>query len=232
MAIRAEEFLRTHLIDDEDVSSMTVPLRIEHVYHISGPAVLANEDSLLGDRTEIPAHPRRQFEKRSATDAVDALREFGLTPEDDEEFYNLDGEESYGVTYAEDISIPRGHVGIVFPTSKLVEAGGTLFTSVYTPEDSAPLEGTLRVDNDMLLKTDLRVGSLLVFETDSVSTRRLAKILKSSLANSSFSEDGGQSDTLGANSDEGDDVSTVSKELPESDATESSSESDTGIEQE
>lgn len=223
MAIRAEDFLKTHLDIDGDINSMVVPLTLESISHVSGPAVLANQDALIGERTEIPAHTRGQFEKRGASDAVDALREFGLKPDDPEEFYQLDGETLYGITYSETLSIPRGHVGIVFPDSQLVEAGGTVFNSVYTPEAEPPLEGTLRVDTDMLLKKDLNIGTLLVFETEDVTTARTAKLLKRSLSQEMEADSTSQSDTNTVESeDETTDTansSTVSGSLPDSETS-------------
>lgn len=225
MAIRAEDFLKKHLDVEEDITNMTVPLTLESISHVSGPAVLANEDALIGERTEIPAHTRRRFEKRGASDAVDALREFGLKPDDPEEFFQLDGDTLYGIEYAEDLSIPRGHVGIVFPDSQLVEAGGTLFTSVYTPDAEPPLEGTLRVDNDMLLKKDLRIGTLLIFETEDVTTARIAKLLKQSLsqkaAEPSAKTDDEPSGETTADTDEGTEDGegpSVAGELPDSES--------------
>lgn len=174
MVIRAGDFIENHVTSEDGLSSDAVQpagvdISIDDIFRVTEPSILTNDDYMKGDRASVPAHTRREFDQRSHYDAIEALRKFGVAPDSRDEFYYLEEGEMYGVEYHETISIPDNHMGLIFPRSRLLRCGVTLFTGIWDPGYEGKGAGALLVDNDVVMAKDMRVGQLVFIETDDLS---------------------------------------------------------------
>lgn len=68
------------------------------------------------------------------------------------------GRGGYKVNYRERVSIPRGHIGLVFPRSRLLRNGAHLTTAIWDPGYEGVGCGHLQVSNTLKIEPGCRVG--------------------------------------------------------------------------
>ncbi len=80
----------------------------------------------------------------------------------------LEGGNSYRITYNEKISVPEDAIGLVFPRSSLLRNGCHLVTAVWDPGYEGRGQGLLQVLNSegLVLKENARVGQLVFFRLE------------------------------------------------------------------
>ncbi|MCF7876417.1 deoxyuridine 5'-triphosphate nucleotidohydrolase [Candidatus Bipolaricaulota bacterium] len=78
----------------------------------------------------------------------------------------LEGGNSYRVTYNEKISVPENALGLVFPRSSLLRNGCHLVTAVWDPGYEGRGQGLLQVLNPkgVVLEEDARIGQIVFFQ--------------------------------------------------------------------
>jgi len=131
---------RVRPIDDEQVQPNGVDLTLEAVLEPTEPGRIGREDKTVADRREIePADPDRTY-----------LLDPG----------------GYVVRYAETVSIPEEHVGLLLPRSSLMRNGATLETAVWDAGYEGKGEGLLCVHHPIELGRDARIGQLVLAAAD------------------------------------------------------------------
>lgn len=80
----------------------------------------------------------------------------------------LEGGNSYRVTYNEKISVPENALGLVFPRSSLLRNGCHLVTAVWDPGYEGRGQGLLQVLNPegIVLEEDARIGQIVFFRLE------------------------------------------------------------------
>lgn len=137
---RPGSFVATHLtpIEDEQIQPNGVDLTLDSVYTQTGAGAITTDGKEIGDREE-------------------------LTPEDEQ--YELEPG-AYIVQYGEQLAIPDGHVGFVYPRSSLMRNSAMLNTAVWDAGYEGRGEGLLAVNAPITIEQGARIGQIVYAEAE------------------------------------------------------------------
>lgn len=148
---RSGGFVSDHVdegdIDDDRVQPNGVDITIDKIFTVSGAVVLSDE----GD-----------YDKGMSR----RVRPYGTLGDDDSSQYLLE-EGSYRVRYGEKFRIPEGHVGYVFPRSRLMRCGVMINTALWDMGYEGVGEGLMRVGTTTVLPEDMAVAQFCLINAES-----------------------------------------------------------------
>ncbi|MDG5777338.1 deoxyuridine 5'-triphosphate nucleotidohydrolase [Haloarculaceae archaeon H-GB2-1] len=127
---------------DSQVQPNGVDLTLGSVYQQVSPGRLGRDGKSVGERREL--------------DAEDGL--YRLSPG------------GYVVRYAEEVKIPEGHVGFLYPRSSLLRNSCMLDTAVWDAGYEGRGEGLLEVYHDVELERGARIAQLVLAEAEHEDT--------------------------------------------------------------
>lgn len=127
---------------DSQVQPNGVDLTLDTVFEQTSPGRIERGDKTVGDRREL--------------DTDDGY--FRLSPG------------GYVVRYAETVSIPREHVGFLYPRSSLLRNSCMLETAVWDAGYEGRGEGLLEVYHEVELEPGARIAQLVLAAADHVGT--------------------------------------------------------------
>lgn len=162
MVIRSGKFVEERLEIDAARREYSTNLSIDTIYRQRGDAVVGSAGVVRRERSELSRRTRRHYQQRGRDDAEALLREAGVEARSEEEFFRLNDEETYYVEFAEELDVPEGHVGLVFPRENLLRAGVRMHTSYVGPgQDECEALVTLE-DRFVLVSAGAEVAELVV----------------------------------------------------------------------
>lgn len=127
---------------EERVQSTGVDLTVGKIYRVNDTPLITDGEYYKGEREEIEP--------------------------DEDRIYTLN-EGKYVVVYNEIIEIPEGHVGFVFPRSRLLRSKAHLTSAMWDPGYRGKGEGLLICD-DIQIEDGCGVGKMGLIQTDSNET--------------------------------------------------------------
>ena len=149
--IRSGKFISEFIdTDEESVQPNGVDLSVDKIYEAVGHAVLSDEDYIKPHRKEL--EPVNVDEKEVSE--IIERKSYVLEPG------------YYIIEYSETIEIPEEHVGLVFPRSRLMRSGSSLYTAVWDSGYKGKGEGGLRVDNKCYIEEGMDVGQIIYLTTE------------------------------------------------------------------
>lgn len=163
MVIRAGNHVQERL-DGAAERADTRGLSIEGIARQPGDAVVGAEGIVRSRRSELPTHTRYDFDQHAQQDADTLLGTAGLAPDSDTEFYRLDDQEVYVVSFAEAIDVPEGSIGYVTPQSNLLQCGVSMDATALGPEDDEAEAVLSLQDGFVLLEDAAEIAELVVLE--------------------------------------------------------------------
>lgn len=152
---RDGKFVARHLephgggeLREEQIQPNGVDLTIDKILQHDNQAVLGDDEYIKPDRSEV--------------DKVGMIQH----PVDHKEV--IDGDEAYAlspggyvVVYDEEIlEIPEGHIGFVWPRSRLLRCSAHLTSAVWDTGYSGRGEGALLVNEPMIVDPNMRIGQM------------------------------------------------------------------------
>lgn len=149
------EYVARHLepheggeLDDEQIQPNGVDLKIDKVLKHSGKAHLTDGEYKKPARSE------------AAKISVDSLAADIADTIDSDWVYNLKAG-GYVIVYDEKITeIPEGHIGIVFPRSRVLRTSGHVNTAVWDSGYSGRGEGGLMLTQPTFLDPDMKIAQM------------------------------------------------------------------------
>ncbi|PSQ19844.1 deoxyuridine 5'-triphosphate nucleotidohydrolase [Halobacteriales archaeon QS_8_69_26] len=147
---RSGAFVADHVspVNDEQVQPNGVDLTLEAVFEQRDSGWIGRDAKTVGDRQAV--EPDEVGEQVPET--------YYLTPG------------GYVVRYAETVSIPREHVGFLYPRSTLLRNSCMLNTAVWDAGYEGKGEGLLQVHNDVAIERGARVAQLVLAAADHQGT--------------------------------------------------------------
>jgi dUTP pyrophosphatase len=135
---KSGRFVADHLGDlrDSQVQPNGVDLTFDAIFEQTGPGRIERGDKTVGERRELDA---------------------------DDGIYHLEPG-GYVVRYGEQIRIPEGHVGFLYPRSSLLRNSCMLDTAVWDAGYEGWGEGLLEVYHDIELERGARIAQLVLAE--------------------------------------------------------------------
>lgn len=127
-------------VTETQVQPNGVDLTLDRVLEPRGAGRIARDSKSVGDRT--PVEPETPTESGPPT------------------YYLPPG--GYVVQYAEEVSVPQGHVGLLFPRSTLLRNACTLDTAVWDAGYTGKGEGLLQVYGDLEVEAGARIGQFVL----------------------------------------------------------------------
>lgn len=151
-SIRSGDFVSDYIepiddseeLDSESIQPNGVDLSINQIWKLTGKSKISNGD-------------------------YDKPERITVQPNEDD-FYELDSENSYVVQYDEIIEIPENHIGLVFPRSRMMRCGMTIETAVWDSGYKGNGEGGLVVHQDGVLYKSLRVAQIIFLPTEELDS--------------------------------------------------------------
>jgi dUTP pyrophosphatase len=145
---RSGAFVADHVspTTEEQVQPNGVDLTVEAVYEQRDSGWIGREDKAVGDRQRVEAEE--------------------VGEQVPETFYLTEG--GYVMAYAEEVSIPEGHVGFVFPRSSLLRNSCTMETAVWDTGYEGKGEGLIEVYHDVAIESGARVAQFVLAAADHV----------------------------------------------------------------
>lgn len=146
-SVRDGEFVAKHIepreenktLPEEAIQPNGVDLSIGDIYSLSGSAYISNEEYEKPDRAEL--------------DISNGT-------------YLIEPDTAYVAVYGEIISIPKNHIGLVFPRSRLMRCGLHVETAVWDSGYTGIGEGQLAVNQEAELESDLRIAQIIFVRTE------------------------------------------------------------------
>ena len=129
---------------DEQIQPNGVDLTLDVVFEQLEPGRITREGKEIGDRVARPLE--ELHEKAPAT------------------YYLPAG--TYVARYGEQIHVPEGHVGFVYPRSSLMRNSCMLNTAVWDAGYEGRGEGLLQVHHDVELERGARIAQFVLAEAD------------------------------------------------------------------
>jgi len=147
---RSGRFVAEHVspVDDEQVQPNGVDLTLEACYEQRDSGWIAKDGKTIGDRQRL--EPEEVGEQVPET------------------FYLAPG--GYVVQYAETVSIPRDHVGFLYPRSSLLRNSCMINTAVWDAGYEGKGEGLMQVHHDVAIERGARVAQLVLAAADHEGT--------------------------------------------------------------
>ncbi|MFB6111227.1 MAG: deoxyuridine 5'-triphosphate nucleotidohydrolase [Halobacteriaceae archaeon] len=139
---RAGDVVADHItpVTEEQIQPNGVDLTLAAVLEPRGAGYVGREGKTVADRDRIePDTPRG-----------DGPPSFHLTPG------------SYVLQYAETVTVPTEHIGLLFPRSTLLRNACTLDTAVWDPGYTGKGEGLLTVRNEIEIEAGARIGQFVL----------------------------------------------------------------------
>jgi len=166
MVFRSGSFVEERL-DIEGVGrEYSKNLSIDTISRQRGDAVVGSDGVVRRERSELSRRTRHHYKQRAKEDADKLLREAGVDVDADEQFYRLNDDESYYVEFAEEVDVPDGHVGLVFPRENLLGAGVRLH-STYVGPGQDECEALLTIEERfVLVSAGAEIAELVVIEPE------------------------------------------------------------------
>jgi dUTP pyrophosphatase len=127
-------------VTEVQVQPNGVDLTLERVFEPRDAGRIGREGKSVGDRS--PMDPETPSESGPPT------------------YYLPPG--GYVVQYAEEVAIPRGHIGLLFPRSTLLRNACTLNTAVWDAGYTGKGEGLLEVYGDLEIEAGARIGQFVL----------------------------------------------------------------------
>lgn len=144
--VRSGEFVAEYMesmsadkISSEAVQPNGFDLSIGTIYSLSGRSYISNE--------EYEKATRREVEPQNG-------------------IYHLNSNTAYIVVYDEKISIPKNHIGLVLPRSRLMRCGLQVETAVWDSGYTGVGEGQLVVNQPAELEDELRLAQMVFLPTE------------------------------------------------------------------
>lgn len=150
--IQKGEYIAEHItpqegeLDDEQLQPNGVDLRIDKIYEITNTAILKDKEYDKGVREESEILLKDNFSSL------------------DKNSYMVMKNKPHIVVYDEIIKIPEGHIGYVFPRSRLMRSGGFLTTAMWDQGYEGRGEGLLIPLNNLVIENDMRIVQFTLFE--------------------------------------------------------------------
>lgn len=149
--IQKGEYIAEHIeprdgqLDPEQLQPNGIDLRVGEIYEIENTAILRDDKYVKGDRKELEP-------KTSTLSFIEnkSYRLKRLTP--------------YIIVYDEIIEIPEGHIGYVFPRSRLMRSGGFLTTAMWDQGYKGRGEGLLMPLNNIIIEDNMRIAQFTLLE--------------------------------------------------------------------
>ncbi len=147
---RSGAFVADHLspVESAQVQPNGVDLTVAAIHEQRDSGWIGREDKTVGSRTRI--EPDEVGEQVPPT------------------YYLEPG--GYVVEYGEQVSVPREHLGLVFPRSSLLRNACTLETAVWDAGYEGRGEGLLIVHSDIAIEQGARVGQFVLAAADHEGT--------------------------------------------------------------
>lgn len=159
---RSGEFVAQHInggeLDEKQIQPNGVDLTIGKLEKLKGKAYLTDSGYIKNERVEVPINSSKQLQHDNAgskTEIGESYPVRRLTP--------------YVITYGETIEIPDGHVGFVYPRSRINRCGAHITTAVWDSGYRGKGEGCLLSLAEMDLATDMRVAQIVFAETEQLN---------------------------------------------------------------
>ncbi|WP_256297737.1 deoxyuridine 5'-triphosphate nucleotidohydrolase [Haloarchaeobius salinus] len=145
---RSGQFVAEHVspTTDDQVQPNGVDLTVETVFEQREPGRIRHEGKEIGERQEIESEQ--------------------YTDEGTPTYYLEAG--TYVARYGEQIAIPSGHVGFVYPRSSLMRNSCMLNTAVWDAGYEGRGEGLLQVHHDVEIAEGARIAQLVLAEAEHV----------------------------------------------------------------
>lgn len=146
--IKSGKFISNFIKTEEDaVQPNGVDLSIDKIYSLEGNGILTDDEYKKPYRTEV--------EPESVETDLDNLDEAYILKPD-----------YYVIEYSETIKIPENHVGLVFPRSRLMRSGGTLYTALWDSGYEGKGEGGLENSKTLYIEPGMKIGQMVYFTTE------------------------------------------------------------------
>lgn len=127
-------------VSESQVQPNGVDLTLDAVLEPRGAGYIGQTDKEVGDR--VAREPETPTEEGPAT------------------YYLPPG--GYVVQYAETVSVPSGHIGLLFPRSTLLRNSCSLNTAVWDAGYTGKGEGLLQVYGDLEIEEGARIGQFVL----------------------------------------------------------------------
>ncbi|MDQ2051024.1 deoxyuridine 5'-triphosphate nucleotidohydrolase [Natronolimnohabitans sp. A-GB9] len=143
---RAGTFVGEHVspTTEDQIQPNGVDLTVDIVFEQLEPGRIGRDGKEIGDRV---ARPLEELEQK-----------------DPDTYYLPKG--AYVVRYGEQLRIPEGHVGFVYPRSSLLRNSCMLNTAVWDAGYEGRGEGLLQVHHDIEIERGARIAQLVLAEAD------------------------------------------------------------------
>lgn len=166
MVIRSSRFVEERLDLDEAGRTYSKNLSIDTIYRQRGDAVVGSVGVVRRERSELTTHTRNHYQQRAHEDADDLLREAGVGRDSDEQFYRLNDEDTFYVEFEEEIDVPEGHVGLIFPRENLLRAGVLMHTTYMGPGEASAEALLMLEDRFVLISAGAEIAEMVVIEPE------------------------------------------------------------------
>lgn len=141
-------------LDDEQIQPNGVDLTIDNILNIEGPAYMSDDEYIK---------PHRHIAMMNNLDSVPDE----IVDDIDTDWVWRLSEGAYIVVYDEEVHIPEGHIGIVFPRSRFLRIGAHLTSALWDSGYEGRGEGTLYVASETYIDPDMAIGQMAMVRADS-----------------------------------------------------------------
>lgn len=151
-------------LEEEQIQPNGVDLTIDRILKLKNPAVLTDgaydkPHRVIADQTDIE-------------EVAEEVNRVGMSAHDmfeGDTAYRLD-HGMYVVVYNEEIKeIPEGHIGLVWPRSRLMRSGLQLTTALWDTGYSGRGEGGLIVHQKSYVDPNMRIGQMTFVRAQNIS---------------------------------------------------------------
>ena len=159
-------------IDPIQIQPSGVDLTLDAVFRGCEPGRIARDGKRVGEREPVvPDNGTERDADGSDVDANDAADGSGIESgaddpgTDDPSVYQL-SPGGYVARYAEEIEIPEGHIGFVYPRSSLMRNSCTVDTAVWDAGYRGRGEGLLEVYHEIEIERGARFAQFVLARAD------------------------------------------------------------------
>jgi Deoxycytidine deaminase len=167
-------------ISDEQIKPHGVELTVDKIHSCRNYSVLADEGHTNATRKEAHLVDSGKYVDKS--NSVNHRRK-DIREVDDEEYKSEESlfdnnhyveldrphyvliRGAYVVSYNEEINVPEGHIGFLWPRTGLVQSGNFLSAPVWDSHYSGNGEGGLHINCMTFIEKDMRLGQFVLAET-------------------------------------------------------------------
>lgn len=164
-------------VDDNRVQPHGVDLTVDKIFKVKGYSVLTDGEYAKAKRKEAestspesgiidPSDPHSNLDSYSNLDP-DSSDEVDTVDIDNEVYTLMAG--PYIVRYNEILSVPEGHIGFVWPRSRLIRNNLFLSSAVWDSGYKGRGEGGLHVNTMTFMEKDMGIGQFVLARANTLN---------------------------------------------------------------